>query len=576
MSQHFYEFGRFRLDSTGRVLFRGNKAVPLSPKAADVLLLLVQNAGSVVEKKQLLNKVWQAAFVEEGSLTRTISILRKVLEAGDGSQHCIATVSRRGYRFVLPVKEVSEQKGEAGGKTLLAVLPFENLSGARTQEYFSDGLTEEMITQLSQLNPEKLGVIARTSAMRYKGSNKSVRRIGQELGVAYLLEGGVLRVGRRVRITAQLIQVSDETHLWARKYERDIGDILAIQSDVAAAIAGEIKIALGPQAEARLERASIVEPRAFEAYLRGRYFWNQRTGKALHNSLQQFEESIQYDPGYAPAYAGMADSYLSLLDDAYIEPLAAMAQARQWAEKAIAIDQAFPEPHSSLGHAQFHEFKWKESEGELQRSIELNPNYASAHFYYANYLVALGRSDQAVAEARKSLALDPVNLTAQANVAIIHYRVGHYEEAVDEARRALDMDNRYVHAHYILGRAYAQKRMYRDAVRSSRRAVTLEGNNVRYLASLAYIYGVAGERSRAVELLGKIKHIMSRRHVPAYMLAVCYTGLGKKDEALDWLARACEEHSAEAPFIVNADPRLAPLRTHPRFSEILRKLHFEH
>ena len=219
MSRRFYEFGRFRLDSTGRVLFRGDEAVPLSPKAADVLLLLVQNAGSVVEKKELLSRVWQDAFVEEGSLTRTISILRKVLRAGDDGQECIATVSKRGYRFVLPVKETPAQPGVASEKTVLAVLPFEHLSGARSQEYFSDGLTEEMISQLSQLNPEKLGVIARTSAMRYKGSDKSVRRIGEELGVAFLLEGSVRRAGRRVRITAQLIQVSDQTHVWAEKYE---------------------------------------------------------------------------------------------------------------------------------------------------------------------------------------------------------------------------------------------------------------------------------------------------------------------------------------------------------------------
>src|SRR6516162_11784113 len=201
----------------------------------------------------------------------------KVLQAGDKEKECIATVSKRGYRFMLPVKEIPAEKRVASEKTLLAVLPFQNLSGARTQEYFSDGLTEEMITQLSQLNPEKLGVIARTSAMRYKGSNKSARRIGQELGVAYLLEGSVQRAGRRVRITAQLIQVSDQTHLWAHKYERGVGDILAIQSDVAAAIASEIRIKLAPQAEARLERISTVEPRAYEAFLRGRYLWNQRT-----------------------------------------------------------------------------------------------------------------------------------------------------------------------------------------------------------------------------------------------------------------------------------------------------------
>jgi TolB-like protein/Flp pilus assembly protein TadD len=571
VSRSFYEFGRFRLDGTGRVLFRGDKAVSLAPKAADVLLLLVRNAGGVVEKKKLLNEVWQGAFVEEGSLTRTISILRKVLEAGDDGQEYIATVSKRGYRLVLPVKEIPAQETVASEKTLLAVLPFENLSDARTEEYFSDGLTEEMITQLSQLNPEKLGVMARTSAMRYKKSHKSVRRIGQELGVAYVLEGSVRRVGRRVRITAQLIQVSDQTHLWAREYDRGIGDILAIQNDVATAIASEIKIKLAPQAEARLERTSTVEPRAYEAFLRGRYLWNQRTRKALENSLQQFGESIKHDPAYAPAYAGMADSYLSLLDDAYLLPLAATTQARQWAEKAIAIDEAFAEPHSSLGHARFHEYDWAEAEREFQRSIALNPNYPPAHSYYALYLVAMGRHDVAVAEAKKALALDPVSLAVQTNVAIILYRAGRYDEAIEEARRVLDLGTTYAHAHYVLGRAYVQKGMYREAILSSRRAVTLEKSNVRYVASLAYVYGVTGTRSHASELLGKIRQNMVQRNVPAYMLAICFVGLGKKDEALAWLARACEEHSAESPF-VNVDPRLAPLRVEPAFRQILRKL----
>jgi len=571
VSRPFYEFGRFRLDGTGRVLFRGDEAIPLSPKSAAVLLLLVQNAGSVVEKKELLNRVWQDAFVEEGSLTRTISILRKVLQAGDKEKECIATVSKRGYRFMLPVKEIPAEKAVASEKILLAVLPFQNLSGARAQEYFSDGLTEEMITQLSQLNPEKLGVIARTSAMRYKGSNKSAQRIGQELGVAYLLEGSVRRAGRRVRITAQLIQVGDQTQLWAHKYERGIGDILAIQSDVATAIASEIKIKLAPQAEARLERISTVEPRAYEAFLRGRYLWNQRTGKALHNSLREFEKSIKHDPGYASAYAGMADSYLSLLDDAYMPTRAATTQARRWAEKAITIDEAVAEPHSSLGHAHFHEYEWADAEREFQRSIALNPNYSSAHFYYANYLVAMGRHEEAVAEAKKALALDPVSLTAQTNVAITYYRAGRYDQGVEEARRVLDIETTYAHAHYVLGRAYVQKGMYREAIRSARRAVALEGGNVRYVASLTHICGIAGKRSDASQLLGKIKRIMMQRYVPAYPVAICYVGLGKKGEALAWLTRACEERSAESPF-AKIDPRLAGLHVEPGFREILRKL----
>lgn len=569
--RNFYSFGRFRLDPAGRILFHGKQAVPLPPKAADTLLLLVRNAGTVIEKRDLLKQVWRDALVEEGSLTRTISILRKALDTGEG-QEFISTIPTRGYRFTARVEGLPPALAPShSSRIMFAVLPFENLSDQKSQEYFSDGLTEEMITQLSQLNPEKLGVIARTSAMRYKATSKTVRRIGQELGVAYLLEGSVRCAGRRVCITTQLIQVSDQTHLWAQKYERKLGDILAIQSDVATAVAREIKITLAPQAEARMERNLGVNLLAYEGFLRGRYLWNQRTGESLRSSLRQFEECIKRDPGYALAYAAIADSYLSLADNAHLPMRAATAQARQWAEKAIVIDTGFADPHSSLGHAYFHEFHWAEAEREFQQSVTLNPNYPPAHFYYANYLVATKRYQEAVAEAKEALALDPVNLAAQSNLASVYYRSGRYDQAIREARRALALDGNYAHAYYVLGRAYVQKGMYPEAIESSRKAMDLEGSNTRYTASLAHVYGVAGERSKAVELLGKIKRMMARQHVPGYMVAICYVGLWKKEEALAWLSRACDERSAESPFL-NVDPRLAALRKEPRFLEIQHKL----
>jgi TolB-like protein len=310
--QPVYRFGRFRLDRTGRVLFCGDRAVPLPPKAAGTLLLLLRNAGNVVEKQDLLKPVWRDAFVEEGSLTRTISILRKALEEGGDGQEFISTIPTRGYRFAVPVEGLSSFPASPHpSRVMLAVLPFENMSGRKSQEYFSDGLTEEMITQLGRVNPDRFGVIARTSAMQYKNSTKTVHQIGRELSVTHIVEGSVRRASGRVRIVAQLIQVSDQTHLWAESYERNTGDILALQNEVAQAIARQIQIKLIPQEQERFAPSGFISPEAYEAYLKGRYLWNQRTLGTLQKSIQYFERAIQIDPAYAAAYAGMADSYLT-------------------------------------------------------------------------------------------------------------------------------------------------------------------------------------------------------------------------------------------------------------------------
>ena len=275
--QHSYEFGRFRLDAAGGLLFRDARMVPLAPKVADALRLLIENAGNVIGKDELLKNIWPDTFVGEGSLTRTISILRKALADDAGGQDYIVTIPKRGYRFAAPISETSGPKARpVPEKLMLAVLPFENLSGNKKQEYLSDGLTEELITQLGRLNPERLGVIARTSAMQYKSTRKSIQQIGRELGVAYVLEGSVRRSGNRVRVTAQLIQVSDQTHLWAQGYEREMRDILTLQRQVSQAVAKEIEIKLARQEPSRLD-AGAINPAAYETYLKGRYLWNKRT-----------------------------------------------------------------------------------------------------------------------------------------------------------------------------------------------------------------------------------------------------------------------------------------------------------
>lgn len=571
-SDRFYQFGPFRLDAAGRLLFRQGKAVSLAPKVADTLLLLVENAGKVVEKEELLKRVWQDAFIEEGSLTRTISLLRKALGDGSEGQEYIATISKRGYRFAAPVEEISAPPVlSISGKIMLAVLPFENFSREKQQEYFSDGLTEEMITELGRLNPERLGVIARTSAMKYKSTDRTIHEIGRELNVAYVLEGSVRLAGGQVRIAAQLIQVSDQTHIWAESYQRGLGDILALQSQVAQAIARQIQIRLTPQDQARLEAARPVDPQAYEDYLKGRYLWNKRSQEALLKSVQHFQKAIQRAPTYAPAYAGLADSYLTLQDEGNLAPREATAKAKTAARKALRINENLAEPHISLAHAYFHEFNWRAAEAEFKRGLELNPSYAGAHFYYANYLVAMGRADEAIAAARTAQALDPVSAPAETNMAAILYHVREYDKAIDHCRKLLETEPAFAHAYDDLGRAYEQKLMYAQAIAAFENAAECSKRAPRYLASLAHALGRVGRKREALALLQELRRLAKKRYVSPYAFALVFLGLGDRDQALAWLNKAYQLRDSVLPFL-KVNPRLASLHSDPRFQKILRRL----
>jgi TolB-like protein/Flp pilus assembly protein TadD len=531
--------------------------------------LLIENAGNVIGKDELLKNIWPDTFVGEGSLTRTISILRKALADDAGGQDYIVTIPKRGYRFAAPISETSGPKARpVPEKLMLAVLPFENLSGNKKQEYLSDGLTEELITQLGRLNPERLGVIARTSAMQYKSTRKSIQQIGRELGVAYVLEGSVRRAGNRVRVTAQLIQVSDQTHLWAQGYEREMRDILTLQRQVSQAVAKEIEIKLARQEPSRLD-AGAINPAAYETYLKGRYLWNKRTLDSLENSVRYFQRAIELDPGYERAYAGLADSYLTLHDDGHLPPRKALASAKRAAAKGLRIDKTLAEAHTSLAHAHLHEFNWPAAGAEFKRAIELNPNYPAAHFYYANYLVARECLDEAIAEAQRAQALDPVSLPAGSNTASVLYHARLYGLAIEQSLKVLDMDRNFARAHEDLGRAYEQKGMYEQAIRAFRMAVANSGRSPAYLGSLAYAYAVSGHRKEAAKLLEELRKIARKRYVSAYVFALVCAGLKDKDGAFAWLRKACDEHSSALIFL-KVNPRFAALRSDARFNDLLR------
>ena len=549
-----YEFGRFRLDAGGRVLFCEEKRIQLTPKAVDVLLTLVENGGSPVSRRDLLLRVWADAVVEEGTLSSHISLLRKTLGAA-----YIETIPKRGYRFA------GELLAPAGTsqRQLLVVLPFANLSATKKNDAFSDGLTEELISQLGRLNPERLGVIARTSSMTYKSTKKTILQIGRELGVSHVLEGSVRRAGSRVRISAQLIQVSDQTHLWADNYEGQLEDILALQSDVAREVAAQIRIRLVPSHRT----VKRLVPEAYEAFLRGRYLWNRRSERDLDASVRCFQTAIEKDPRYAPAYAGLADVYLAMMDNGYLAPRDATAKALPLAMQALAIDENLAEAHVSVGHAAMHNFDWRTAEAELRRALDLDPNSFTARYYHSNYLAMQGAGDQAAREAEEARRLDPVSPSANVNVSAILWHTGRYEESAARAKMALEIDPQNSRAYEDLGRAYEQLGRYDDAVAAFRKALGVP----RIRASIAHTYALAGKPAETLKILRQLEKESKRSFVSAYEFALIFLGLGREEELFAYLDKAYDERSSALPFI-KVNPRFAHLRRNRRFRRLLHRL----
>ena len=571
----FYEFGPFRLDPSGRVLFRGAQAVPLPPKAGDVLVLLLQRAGDVVAKDELLKQVWHDAFVEDGSLTRTISVLRGILGAGRNGQQYIATVSRRGYRFAAQVTQAGPQpRASIPGKLMLAVLPFENLSEDRTQEYFNDGLTEEMITQLSRLNPERLGVIARTSAMKYKGTKKSIKEIGAELGVAYVLEGSVRRALGRVRIAAQLIQVRDETHLWAQTYERSLIDILKLQSEVARAIAREIRVKLTPREERRLAASRAVSPQAYEAYLKGRHLWNRRTEDGMRKSIAHYEQAIRLYPQYAMAYAGVADSYVMLACRGMVPAKDTFRKAKEAARKAIDLDSELGEAHGSLAHVRLHDWDWEGLEADFERAIDLNPAQAIVYYWYGEFLMSMGRPEEAIAVTQKAQQTDPLSPVIGSSLAMILYLARRYDQAAVVLERTRELNPDHFLPHLRMGLIRIQQRKYDEAILELKTAVSLADHSTETLAALAMAYAAAGKKKPAQQILAKLQQLAGKRYVLPYNVAKIHAAGADRDKAFEWLERAYEGGNPDL-IELNSEPIFDGLRGEPRFSDLMRRIGWE-
>jgi TolB-like protein/DNA-binding winged helix-turn-helix (wHTH) protein len=628
-ADHFYEFDDFRMDARNRILLLRQHPVPLTAKALDTLLVLLKSEGRLMTKDDLMKAVWPDSIVEESNLTQTIFMLRKAL-GQTRDQGYIVTVSGRGYRFVADVKQVSRDgpalvgtvpagrgagistKRErtlfqqwsalfgiaailivaAGayvigfrsqprptqplGRSMLAVLPFQNLTGDPTQDYFSDGLTEEMISQLGNLDQQHLGVIARTSVMHYKNTQTPLDQIGRELGVQYVVEGSVRRDAERVRITAQLIQVKDQSHIWARQYDRELGGLLTVQSEIAQEIADEIQLTLGEQHKLNSQRGplrSSAAPESYEVYdlyLKGRYFWNKRTPDGFRQAAEYFQQAIDRDPNYARAYAGLADTYGLMSIWGHVPQNEFMPKARSAALRALEIDETLAEAHASLALiAENYDYDWQTADREFRRAIQLDPSYATAHQWYAEYFSWQGRFDEALAESERARQLDPLSLIIATDHASILYFSRQYDRAIAQCRAVLDMDPNFNRVRGILVLAYVHSGRFPEALAE---IAHWTGQPDSTWGLRAYVYGRWGHASEAQQAFAKFEDLFPRYpHDPTQVLLFAYIGTGQNDRALALLQKGYAEHS-NLSATLKVEPVYDPLRSDPRFQQLVAEV----
>ncbi len=624
-----YTFGPFRLDAEARRLSRDGIAIALTPKEFDTLLTLVEAAGRVVSKEELISRVWPDSYVGDGSLARNISVIRKAL-----GEYVVETVPRRGYRLAVPVRiEEPEESvdvapatttavGEspqpeaatfgprmqrsaiwqrphsrallyaaviiavgvvvlmnrssisrarvsaAQGPVRIAVLPYANYTGDPQKEYLCDGLTEATISELSRLKPDQLSVIARTSAMKFKNTDRTIPQIAAELNADYILESSVRGSGDRMRITAQLVRGTDASHVWTGEYERSTQNLLDVQQQVSIAVADEIRLSVDARARKRIDQNRSLDSEAYQDYLLGRYQWNKRTREGLLKSVEYFEKAIARDPNYAKAYAGLADSYL-VLGGGYLPDIETYDKARVAALKALELDNTLSDAYTSLAYEKYvNERDMSAADANYQQALMLDPNNANAHHWYALYLSAMKRPEEAIAHIRRAMELDPLSIAIHYNAAWIYMAAGRDDEALSLAKRALELDQNCAPAHGTLAVVYVAKAMYGQAISEFQLAQKLRGEYSPYAVEVAHTYALEGKTEKARSLLASL---LSDRHwedVAPYTFAVTYAALGQKDDAFRWLKHCADDHSCTANEF--NDHALDPLRGDPRFGQIVR------
>lgn len=625
---HTYEFGRFRLKVAERVLLREGEQVPLTPKVFDILVTLVENGGQVVAKDDLMKRVWPNTFVEEGNLTQNISLLRKALGETPGGVQFIETVPRRGYRFVAETSEtwngdevptgnghklaaasvestsptpppvvsipntISQtggrkrtpifalaagavviaiigvvyftgrgKEGEAAPIQSIAVLPFIDESANPDAEYLNDKIAESLINSLSKL--PQLRVVPRSVVAVYKGQKIDPRKVGQELNVRAVVTGTMRRHGDIITIQADLIDLDNVAQLWGQHYDHKISDVMLVQEDISRDIFENLRLKLNVEEKKQLE--------AYRLYLKGRNAWNKRTGDALQQAIEFFNQAIEIDPNYGDAYAGLADCYNMLVVYGRLKPKEGFPKAKEAAMRALEINENSAEAHTSMAFIRFR-FDWDRTatEREFQTAIRLKPAYAPAHQWYSSYLVAVERFDEAIAEAKRTSELEPLSFVASSHLGWIYYLSGDNDSAIEQCRKILELDPTSFPARRYLGLAYEAKGMYAEAIAEFQTGVKLSGSPL-MLALLGHAYAAAGKVAEAKQVLTELEQLPDQRYVSPYTVAAIYAGLGDQEQAFKWLEAAVEERDI---WLMNlkVDPVFAKLRNNRKFTDLLARI----
>jgi DNA-binding winged helix-turn-helix (wHTH) protein/TolB-like protein/Flp pilus assembly protein TadD len=640
---HLYEFGPFQLDPPERLLLCDGHPVPMTPRAFDLLVFLVERCGHLVEKDELLKAVWHGSIVEEGNLSVTVSFLRKALNDDRGLHKYIETVSKRGYRFVADVRQVGEpesglprlrpeesrgtvekrivqeqqavpvtkpadvaprgifrwsilaaalvlgglsillwvvtrhsgetsQAQEAEAIRSLAVLPFQTLGAEREDEYLGLGMADALITRLG--NTGKIIVRPTNAIQKYVGADLSPQAAGREQGVDAVLDGRIQREADRVRLTVQLIRVRDGVQLWGETFDKEFTDIFALEDALSERVAQSIRLKLTGEQSRRFTKRSTERPDAYEAYVKGRYFWNKRTDKGMKKGLEYFRQAITLDPTFAEAYVGVADSYATLGLYAVLPPKEAFPAAKEAAKRALEMDDGLAEAHATLGFINFY-YDWNgvDAGNEFRRALADNPNYAMAHSWYGESLAAMGRFPEAVAEAERALEDDPLSLIIGSNAGWTLSLAGNADQAIEILKKAIEIDPTFPRTHYRLGRAYEQKKSYELAISELEQAVSLSGGDSCYRGSLGHAYAISGKTDQARKVLQELEGRSAQQYVPAYAIALVYAGLGENDHSINWLQRAYEDRSTSMVFL-KLDPEVGNLHSDPRFEQLSRRINF--
>jgi TolB-like protein/Flp pilus assembly protein TadD len=587
---YVYEFGPFSLNPPERLLLCGTKAVPLTPKVFDTLVVLVSNSGHVVGKDELMSELWPDTNVEEANLTQNVSVLRKALAARCKGNSYIETVPKRGYRFIADVRRLAVDSGKPTGEPdslssiaermeaersqnidSLAVLPFANASLDTNAEYLSDGITESIINRLSQL--PRLRVMARNAVFRYKGRGVNPQVVGRELNVRAVLTGRVLHLENKLIIRTELIDVAEGQQLWGEQYDREPLNIIGVQEEISREISEKLKLRLTGQQKRLLMKRYTDNTEAYYAYLKGRYSWNQRTTEGFKQGIEYFQQAIKIDANFALAYAGLADCYSLLNSYSVLPPKESAPLIKAAAMQALQIDDELAEAHASLGHVKMmHDWDWPGAEWEFKRAVELNPNYATAHHWYALYLMAMGQFQEALDELKQAQRLDPLSLIINTVLGAYFYYAREYDKAIEQCRETLKLNPNFHVAYGIIGQAYTQKGMYPEAIAELQKARSLS-SEPESLSLLGYTYAVAGQRSKARKALNQLKQLSRQRYIKPAFIALIYIGLAEQEQALSWLERAYRDRN-ELMLTLKVDPRLDIIRLNPRFTKLLKRVGF--